>query len=158
MSVNQATILGNVVRDPEIKSLSSGDRLANFSVATSETWKDKASGEKKEKTEFHRITVFNPNLVAVVERYVKKGSKIYLEGSVRTRKWTGQDGAERHTTEIVLTQYGGKIVLLGGPQNAAPARDDYRAPERAAPARTDPRGNPQWAAPRGGDLDDEIPF
>lgn len=153
-SVNKAIIMGALGRDPEIRSTRDGGEIANMSVATSEKWTDKRSGEKMEKTEWHRVTIFNPHLVRVIKSYVKKGSVVYLEGEVRTRKWTDQQGLERFTTEVVLTQFGGTMQIVSSSK-----RDESRgdnAPRQ--PDRTDPKGNPQWDAPSGGDLDDEIPF
>jgi len=115
-SLNKVMLIGNVGNDPDIKSMPSGDKVANFSVATSESWKDKATGEKKEKTEWHRIVVFNRGLVGVIENYVKKGSKIYIAGKLQTRKWKDKDGVEKYSTEIVLSGFDGELVLLGGKQ------------------------------------------
>jgi single-strand DNA-binding protein len=114
-SVNRVIILGNVGRDPEIRSFSNGGRVANLTVATSETWKDKATGERKEKTEWHKVTIANDALVGVVERYVKKGAKLYIEGQIETRKWQAQDGTDRYSTEIVLRGYGGVLTMLDKP-------------------------------------------
>ena len=106
-SVNKVTLVGNLGKDPEIRTLNSGDRVANLTVATSETWRDKASGERKEKTEWHRVVIFNDNLVKVAENFLRKGAKVYLEGSLQTRKWTDQSGAEKFSTEIILQKYRG---------------------------------------------------
>lgn len=111
-SVNRVTLLGNVGADPEIKSFQNGGRVANLRIATSETWKDKATGEKKERTEWHSVAVFNDGLVGVVERYVRKGSKLFVEGKLQTRKWQDQSGNDRYSTEIVLQGYDATIVLL----------------------------------------------
>ncbi len=111
-SVNKATILGNVGQDPDIRTLQNGGKIANLTVATSENWKDKTSGEKKERTQWHRIVIFNEHLVKIVESYVKKGSKIYIEGQIETRKWEDKDGVEKYSTEIVLRPFNGEIVLL----------------------------------------------
>src|SRR5690242_15397049 len=111
-SINRAILIGNVGKDPEIRSTSDGREIANLSLATSESWKDKNTGEKKEKTEWHRVTILNENLVNVVKNYVKKGSKLYIEGSIQTRKWTDKDLIERYSTEIVLQNYGGVIIML----------------------------------------------
>ena len=113
-SVNKVIIIGNLGRDPEIRSMPNGDRVANLSVATSESWKDKASGERKEKTEWHRVTIFNDNIVKVVESYVKKGSTVYIEGALQTRKWTDQAGVEKYLTEIVVSRFKGELTMLGG--------------------------------------------
>jgi single-strand DNA-binding protein len=140
-SVNKVILVGNLGKDPESRNTQDGREIASFSLATSETWKDKSSGEKKEKTEWHRIVVFNEGLVGVVKQYVKKGSKVYLEGQLQTRKWTDQSGAEKYSTEVVLTAFGGTLVMLGSPNGGE---------ER-------PSQKPQ-SAPRGDVLDDEIPF
>lgn len=113
-SVNKVIIIGNVGKDPEVRRMTSGDPVVNLSIATSETWKDKASGERKEKTEWHRVVCFNDHISKVIEQYVRKGSKIYLEGSLQTRKWTDKDGAEKYSTEIVLQKFNGSLVLLDG--------------------------------------------
>lgn len=113
-SLNKVTLIGNVGRDPEIRTTQDGMKVCNLSIATSEHWKDKSSGERKEKTEWHRVTIFNDRLVGVVEQYVKKGAKLYLEGSLQTRKWTDKDGAEKYSTEIVLQKFRGEIVMLDG--------------------------------------------
>lgn len=113
-SVNKVIIVGNLGRDPEIRSMPNGDRVANMSIATSETWKDKSSGERKEKTEWHRVVIFNDNIVKVVENYVKKGSTVYIEGALQTRKWTDKDGIEKYSTEIVVGKFKGELTMLGG--------------------------------------------
>ena len=113
-SVNKVILVGNLGADPEIRSLNSGDRVANLRIATSETWRDKSSGERKEKTEWHRVVIFNDNLVKVAEQYLRKGSKIYLEGSIQTRKWTDQSGVEKFSTEIVLQKFRGELTMLDG--------------------------------------------
>jgi single-strand DNA-binding protein len=114
-SVNRVIIIGNVVRDPEIRTLgSSGDRVASLTVATSESWKDRATGERKEKSEFHRVSIFNEALVRVAEAYVKKGSLIHIEGALQTRKWTDNAGVEKYSTEIVLQKFRGELTMLGG--------------------------------------------
>src|SRR6202034_722292 len=115
-SVNKVILVGNLGRDPEIRSTSGGQRVANFSLATSETWRDKNSGERKEKTEWHRIVIFNDRLVDVVEKYVKKGAKLYIEGALQTRKWTDNSGQERYTTEVVLQRFRGELTMLDGRQ------------------------------------------
>src|ERR1700761_6009185 len=113
-SVNKVILVGNLGADPEIRSLTSGDRVANPRVATSETWRDRSSGERKEKTEWHRVVVFNENIVKVCEQYLRKGSKIYLEGAIQTRKYQDQSGAERFSTEIVLQKFRGELTMLDG--------------------------------------------
>lgn len=111
-SVNKVILVGNVGKDPEIRTTQSGGKVAQLSVATADSWKDKSSGEKKEKTEWHRVVVFNDGLTQIIEKYVTKGSKIYIEGQLQTRKWTDQSGVDRYSTEIVLQKFGGQIVLL----------------------------------------------
>ena len=113
-SVNKVILIGNLGRDPEIRTLNSGDRVANLRIATSEQWRDKATGERKEKTEWHRVVIFNDNLVKVAEQYLKKGSKVYIEGSIQTRKWTDQSGVEKFSTEIVLQKFRGELTMLDG--------------------------------------------
>src|SRR3972149_5179947 len=111
-SVNKAILIGDLGRDPEIRSLQDGNRVANLSVATSESWRDKSSGERRERTEWHRVVIFNERLVEVAEKYLHKGSKIYLEGQLQTRKWTDQSGAEKYTTEVVLQRFRGELTML----------------------------------------------
>jgi single-strand DNA-binding protein len=113
-SVNKVIIVGNLGRDPEVRSFPNGGKVVNLNVATSETWRDKASGERKERTEWHRVAIFNEALGKIAEQYLKKGSTVYLEGQLETRKWQDQSGAERFTTEIVLRQFRGELTLLGG--------------------------------------------
>ena len=113
-SINKVILVGNLGRDPEIRSMPNGDRIANLSIATSETWRDKSSGERKEKTEWHRVVIFNDNIVKVVENYVKKGSTVYIEGALQTRKWTDQQGVEKYSTEIVVSRFKGELTMLGG--------------------------------------------
>ena len=121
MSVNKVILVGNLGQDPEIRNTSDGREIANFSLATSENWKDKSTGEKKEKTEWHRVVVFSQGLVGVIKNYVKKGSKLYIEGSLQTRKWTDNQGVEKYTTEIVLQNYNSTLQILdskGGGQGS----------------------------------------
>ena len=154
-SVNKVILVGNLGKDPEIRSLNSGDKVANLSIATSETWRDRNSGERKEKTEWHRVSIFNDNLVKVAENYLKKGSKVYIEGAIQTRKYTAtRPGAERYTTEIVLQKFRGELTMLDGRADGdgqrGGATDDYFSGPRvnsSAPKET-------FSA----DLDDEIPF
>ncbi len=113
-SVNKVILVGNLGKDPEVRRMTSGDPVVSLSVATSENWRDKASGERKEKTEWHRVVIFNKNLADVAEKYLKKGAKVYLEGSLQTRKWTDKDGAEKYTTEVVLQNFNGTLVMLDG--------------------------------------------
>ncbi|HLZ82800.1 MAG TPA: single-stranded DNA-binding protein [Caulobacteraceae bacterium] len=154
-SVNKVILIGNLGRDPEIRSLGSGDRVASFSIATSESWRDRATGERREKTEWHRISIFNDNLVKVAESYLRKGSKVYIEGALQTRKYTDASGAERTATEIVLQKFRGELTMLDGRGDGDGGSRDSDAggfspgPRAAA---TGPRET--FTA----DLDDEIPF
>lgn len=158
-SVNKVILIGNLGQDPEFRSFQNGDRVASFSVATSESWKDKATGEKKERTEWHRVSVLNQGLVKIVESYVKKGSKLYIEGQLETRKWQDKDGQDRYTTEVVLRPFRGELTLLdgksGGGSNyvsdSGPS-NDYGAPAGAASA----AGGGASAAVDM--MEDEIPF
>ena len=172
-SVNKVILVGNLGRDPEIRSTQGGSKLANFSIATSETWSDRQSGERRERTQWHRIVIYNERLVEVAEKYLRKGMKVYLEGALESRQFTDKAGQERETTEVVLRQFRGELQMLdragegtgggesgGFPRSQAPARSarggagDRGGAERGAPD----RGGPSWDAPKGGDLDDEIPF
>jgi single-strand DNA-binding protein len=157
-SVNKVILIGNLGRDPEIRSTPNGDRIANLSIATSETWRDKSSGEKKEKTEWHRVAIFNDNIVKVVENYVKKGTTVYIEGQLQTRKWTDQQGVEKYTTEIVVGRFNGQLTLLGGRNDNAGAGggrasdDDYSSGFQTG-------GANKPSGPRESyDLNDDIPF
>lgn len=124
--VNKVILVGSLGRDPEVRRTTSGDPIVNMSVATSESWKDKRSGDKKEKTEWHRVVIFNENLAKVAESYLRKGSKVYLEGSLATRKWTDKDGIEKYSTEVVLNKFNGTLVLLDG--KSSNSSDDGPAP------------------------------
>ncbi len=116
-SVNKVILLGNIGQDPDVRTMQSGKKVATMSIATSDSWKDKDTGEKKEKTEWHRIVVFNEGLVGVVENYIKKGTKLYIEGALQTRKWTDDSGTEKYTTEIVIQGYGGRIDIVSAKGN-----------------------------------------
>ena len=127
-SVNKVIIVGNLCRDTEVRTMQSGDKVANLTIATSERWKDKQTGERKEKSEFHRVVIFNKGLVTLAENYLKKGSKIYLEGQLETRKWTDQQGVEKYSTEVVLRPYRSEIVMLdsrGGEYDQSQPQDSY---------------------------------
>src|ERR1700748_3472981 len=113
-SVNKVILVGNLGRDPEVKSMQDGRSLVNMSVATSDTWRDRQSGERKERTEWHRVVIFNEKLAEVAQKYVRKGSKVYIEGQLATRKWTDQSGQERYTTEVVIPRFGGALTMLDG--------------------------------------------
>lgn len=125
MSINKVILVGNVGQDPEIRSTQDGREIANFSLATTDSWKDKNTGEKKDKTEWHRIVVFSSGLAGIVKNYVKKGSKLYIEGSLQTRKWTDKDGAEKYTTEIVLQNFNSTLQILDSRDRAPSSSDSY---------------------------------
>lgn len=149
-SVNKVILIGNLGRDPEVRNSQSGDKIVTLNLATSESWKDKSSGERKEKTEWHRVVIFNEALADIAERYLRKGSKVYLEGALQTRKWTDQSGVEKYTTEIVLARFRGALTLLDSQGNNGPppasGPDDYGTASRPSNPAADPG------------LDDEIPF
>ena len=128
-SLNQVTLVGNLGDSPKIRSMQNGNRVANLSIATSEKWTDKHTGEKREKTEWHRVNVFNEGLVGVIEKYVKKGSKVLVQGKLQTRKWTDDQGIERYVTEIVLQGFNGQLVMLGNgrDQGGAASSNEYTA-------------------------------
>jgi single-strand DNA-binding protein len=166
-SVNKVILVGNLGRDPESRTMQSGGKVVSFSIATSESWNDKASGERKEKTQWHRIAIFNEKLGEIAEKYLKKGAKVYLEGALESRKYTDKDGVERETTEVVLARFRGELTMLdgkgeGGGGYAGAEGGGYRserAPASRPAAAPAARGSsaPSWE-PAGGDLDDEIPF
>jgi single-strand DNA-binding protein len=165
-SVNKVILIGNLGRDPEMRRLNNGDPVVNFSVATSETWRDKASGERKERTEWHNVVIFNENLAKVAEQYLRKGSKVYLEGQLQTRKYQDRDGNERSTTEVVLQRFRGELTLLDG--RGGGGGDDAGAVEdRGGYSRGGGGGGGGRPAPSGGgagggggrsSIDDDIPF
>ncbi|HLT77208.1 MAG TPA: single-stranded DNA-binding protein [Ferrovibrio sp.] len=162
-SVNKVILVGNLGRDPEIRTMQSGEEVCQLSVATSETWRDKASGERKERTEWHRVVIFNENLVKVAKQYLKKGSKVYLEGSLQTRKWTDKDGVEKFTTEVVLQRYRGELTMLdgrgeGGGGGGFSSGDDYGSGGGSSGGFGGGSRSGGSAPPRRDDLDDEIPF
>ena len=162
-SLNRVELIGNVGKEPEIRSTSDGRRIASFSIATSERWTDRNSGEKKERTSWHSCVVFNEHLVPIVEQYVRKGSKLYVSGAMQTRKWTDQQGQDRYTTEVVLQQYRGEIILLGDSQsNRPPAADSdegYGSTSLPYSARhNNPSAVGGGRVSRDDDLSDDIPF
>ena len=183
-SVNKVILVGNLGKDPEVRSTQSGGKIVNLTLATSETWNDKASGERKEKTEWHRVVIFNERVADIAERYLKKGRKVYVEGTLQTRKWTDQSGQEKYTTEVVIDRFRGDLTLIdsnrggeeegggfsGGGQSAggggynraapAPARAPSRAPSggQGGPPANQGGGQGGGWDNGGGDLDDEIPF
>jgi len=160
-SVNKVILVGNLGRDPEIRTLGSGDKVANLRIATSETWRDRTSGERKERTEWHQVVIFNENIVKVAESYLKKGSTVYIEGALQTRKWTDPQGVEKYSTEIVLQKFRGELTMLGGRPGGGDAGMGIDDGGYSAPApRSSGGGRPNASSgPKETfDLDDEIPF
>ena len=183
-SVNKVILVGNLGKDPEVRNTQTGGKIVNLTLATSETWNDKASGERKERTEWHRVVIFNERVADVAERFLKKGSKIYVEGALQTRKWTDPSGQERYTTEVVIANFNGNLTMLdtrsgggggggdygggdmdtgastggGGGYNRDRAPAAARAPAGGGGGARSGSSGPSWDAPKGGDLDDEIPF
>jgi single-strand DNA-binding protein len=166
-SVNKVILIGNLGRDPEVRSFQNGGKVCNLRIATSETWKDRNTGERREKTEWHSVAIFNEGLARIAEQYLRKGSKVYIEGQLETRKWQDQSGQDRYTTEVVLRNYGGTLTLLdgrdggGGGGGGYGGGDDrgYGGGDRGGYG--DDRGGPGFGGGGGGggsDLDDEIPF
>jgi len=159
-SVNKVILVGNVGRDPEVRRLNSGEPVCNFSLATTESWRDKATGERKDRTEWHNIVIFNENLAKVAEQYVKKGSKLYIEGQLQTRKFTDKNGQERATTEVVLQRYRGEMTLLDGRSGGGSGMSDEGGGSVSYGGGSSGGGSrpAATAGSRGGDLDDDIPF
>ena len=164
-SVNKVILIGNLGRDPEIRSFQNGGKVCNLRIATSENWRDKETGERKERTEWHNIVIDNDNLVKVVENYLKKGSKIYVEGSLRTRKWQDRDGNDRYTTEVYVGRFRGDITLLdgrsggsGGSEFGGSARGGYADDDAAFGGSSRSGGGPAKGADFGGDFEDDVPF
>ena len=154
-SVNKVILLGNLGRDPDVRTMQNGKKVCTFSIATSNSWKDKETGEKKEKTEWHRVVVFNEGLVDVVENYVKKGSKLYIEGSLQTRKWTDDSGTEKYTTEVIIQGYGGRIDMIG----AKGSNGNFSEESNDSNQKKTPEVNEEEKKTDSSDeLDDEIPF
>jgi single-strand DNA-binding protein len=158
-SVNKVILVGNLGREPEVRHTNDGKPIVNLSVATSETWRDRNSGERRERTEWHRVVIFNERLGEVAQKYLQKGSKVYLEGQLRTRKWTDQQGVEKYSTEVVLENFRGELTMLdsrsgGGDFGGGSGGGDYGGGSGGS------RGGDYGGGPPsgGGDLDDEIPF
>ena len=152
-SVNKVILVGNLGRDPEVRRMTSGEPVCNLSLATSESWRDKASGERKEKTEWHRVVIFNPNLAEVAEKYLRKGSKVYIEGQLSTRKYTDKDGAEKYSTDVVLNRFRGELVMLDGRSEGGGGSGGFGG----GGARSGGMGEGPGSFDRG-EMDDEIPF
>ncbi|MFM2129941.1 MAG: hypothetical protein RL477_1487 [Pseudomonadota bacterium] len=154
-SVNKVILVGNLGRDPEVRSTQDGGKIVQLSVATSEQWRDRASGERKERTEWHRVVIFNERLAEVAEKYLRKGSKVYLEGQLQTRKWTDKEGQDRYTTEVVLGKFRGELTMLDGRGEGGGGGGDFGGSD-SGPARSSGGGGGGGGG--RGDLDDEIPF
>jgi single-strand DNA-binding protein len=157
-SVNKVILVGNLGKDPEVRHTQDGKPIVNFTLATSESWRDKGTGERKEKTEWHRVVIFNEGIAKVAEQYLKKGSSVYVEGSLQTRKWTDKDGAEKYTTEVVLQNFNGNLTMLGSKPGGGDSAgygggDDFgsSSPMERPRAATKPTSFNR-------DLDDEVPF
>ncbi len=157
-SVNKVILIGNLGKDPEVRSMNSGDKVVNLSIATSETWRDKATGERKEKTEWHRVVIFNEQLAKVAEQYLKKGSTVYIEGQLQTRKWTDNAGVEKYSTEIVLQKFRGELTMLGGRGDGAGASGGSYGSGGDRMASGGRSGGGGGRSDFAADLDDEIPF
>ena len=162
-SVNKVILVGNLGKDPEVRRMQNGNPVVNLSVATSDTWRDKATGERKEKTEWHRVVIFSEGLAKVAEQYLKKGSKVYLEGALQTRKWTDKDGIEKYSTEIVLQGFNSNLTMLDGARGGAGGGggSDFGADQSSDFGASRPQTRQPAMAGGGGkrgDLDDEIPF
>jgi len=176
-SVNKVILVGNLGRDPEVRYMQSGDKVVNFAVATSERWNDRQSGERREKTEWHRVVVFDQNIAEVAEKYLRKGTKVYLEGQLQTRKWTDQQGQEKYTTEVVLQRFRGNLTMLsgrgeeggfGGGGDYGGGYDEANFGSGTGGGQSHGSGRPSGGGQRSGgggapandpmDLDDDIPF
>ena len=152
MSINKVILVGNVGQDPEIRTTGDGREIASFSLATSESWKDKSTGEKRDKTEWHRLVIFSQGLVGIAKSYVKKGTKLYIEGSLQTRKWTDKDGVEKYTTEVVLQNFNSTLQILDS-KNGSSAGDSYAPSSSASASSSRSRSDVSVE-----EHDDEIPF
>ena len=158
-SVNKVILIGNLGRDPEVRTLNDGSPVVTLSLATSESWKDKASGERRERTEWHRVVIFNENLAKVAENYLKKGAKVYIEGQLQTRKWTDKDGNEKYTTEVVLQRYRGDLTMLDAKgEGGGSFSSDSSAKVEGGGAGGSGGGGDSSGGGKDSDFDDEIPF
>ena len=158
-SVNKVILIGNLGRDPEVRTLNDGSPVVTLSLATSESWKDKASGERRERTEWHRVVIFNENLAKVAENYLKKGAKVYIEGQLQTRKWTDKDGNEKYTTEVVLQRYRGDLTMLDAKgEGGGSFSSDRSAKVEGGGTGGSGGGGDSSGGGKDSDFDDEIPF
>lgn len=153
-SVNKVILIGNLGADPEVRTMQSGDKVVNLSVATSESWKDKASGERQERTQWHRVVIWSQGIADVAEKYLRKGAKVYIEGQLETRKWTDQSGQDKYTTEIVLRPYRGEMTMLSGKQDGGRSNDDGYYNQDPGPV----QGGASVPPAQTEEYDDEIPF
>lgn len=157
--LNRVTLIGNLGKDPETKRTQDGRPIVNLSIATKETWRDKSSGERKEKTEWHRVVCFNEGLCGVLEQYVRKGDLLFIEGKLQTRKWTDQSGVEKYSTEVVMQNFDAKMLMIGGRKSggagSAGGDDDFGTNEHSSGGRS---GRGAGGASRNSDMDDTIPF
>src|SRR5437868_3448881 len=157
-SVNKVILVGNLGADPEVRTLPSGNKVVNLSVATSESWRDKNSGERKEKTEWHRVVIFSEGLAKVAEQYLKKGSKVYLEGALQTRKWQDQSGADKYSTEVVLQGFNSNLTMLDGRGEGGGESTGFSGPPARSEGRSERRPSSSAPAFESGGMDDDIPF
>ena len=157
-SLNKVTLVGNIGRDPEVRSFQNGSKVCNLSLATSERWKDKETNEPKEKTEWHRIVVFNDKLVEIIEKYVHKGSKVYIEGQLETRKWTDASGTEKYSTEVVLRPYRGEIIFLDSKSEVDNSSSNVIEDDNVSSSKIENESSNNSVEELASDLDDDIPF
>ena len=159
-SVNKVILVGNLGRDPESRSFQNGGKVVNLRIATSETWKDRTSGERKEKTEWHSVAIFSEGLANVAEKYLRKGSKVYLEGQLQTRKWQDQSGADKYSTEVVLQGFNSNLTMLDGRSEGEGSSTGFSGPPAAREGRSEGGRRPSASAPafESGGMDDDIPF
>jgi single-strand DNA-binding protein len=157
-SVNKVILVGNLGRDPEVRTLNNGGKVVNLNLATSETWRDKQSGDRQERTEWHKVVIFNENLADVAERFLRKGSKVYVEGQLQTRKYTDKDGVEKYTTEVVLQRYRGELTMLDGKGEGGGGGGSFGGGGREDSYGGSSSGGGGRSSGGAADLDDEIPF
>ena len=157
-SLNKVILIGNIGRDPEVRSFQNGSKVCNLSLATSERWKDKETNEPKEKTEWHRIVVFNDKLVEIIEKYVHKGSKVYIEGQLETRKWTDSSGTEKYSTEVVLRPYRGEIIFLDSKSEVDDSSSNVIEEDNKSSSKIENESSSNSVEELASDLDDDIPF
>ena len=164
-SVNKVTLVGNLGRDPDVRASQDGSKIVNLSIATSDRWKDRNSGEQRERTEWHRVVIFNENIARIAEQYLRKGSTVYVEGQLQTRKWTDQQGVEKYTTEVVISRFKGELTLLGGRNDTQQMgsgdramQDPYQSSQNSSNTQLPSSASGSGQLPPMNDLDDDIPF